>query len=1117
LSGFSNITDLYKNHSAVEKLIELVINKSSDKQLIALKGISGSISSLLLAALFQKVCSNLLCIFPDKESAAYFHSDLISFMSQSNILFLPSSYKKKLKHYEADNAQMVIRTDTLNRIKENKQKYVTITYSEAISEKSLAPSQIENNSLEIHKNEKISPKFLEEVLFEYQFEYTDFVYKPGQFAIRGSIVDIFSFASEHPVRIDFFGNEVDSIRFFNINDQLSIQVVDKVIITPDFQTICSESIISSIFDFYKEQPLLFIDETKAILNNIDNFFDSPKKGREVYGEIKDEERDFFFNSEQTNNVINNFSIIETGISTYFTHNTLVELNTFPQPIFNKQFELLASDMANNKDKGYVNYLMSENNIQVSRLNTIFSDLGYDNLFIHFPASLHKGFGDNELKLVFYSDNQIFERYQKYKIREDFVKNESISLNEFLALNPGDYIVHIDHGIGIFGGLEKVELNGKQLEQIRLVYKDKDILYVNLQNLHKISKYKSSNAEAPKLNKLGSGAWLQLKNRTKSKLKDIAKDLIALYAKRLEQPGFAFSDDTYMQHELEASFMYDDTPDQEKTTKEVKADMEKTVPMDRLVCGDVGFGKTEIAVRAAFKAVADSKQVALLVPTTILALQHFYTFTERLRAFPCSIEHISRLKTSREQKQILEKLEDGKIDILIGTHKLLSNNIKFKDLGLLIIDEEQKFGVAAKEKLRELRVNIDTLTLTATPIPRTLQFSLMGARDLSTINTPPPNRQPVVTEIHSFTDEIIREAIVNELERKGQIFFVHNRVHNIIKIKERINKACPQARVVIAHGQMKPNELENTLLSFIDGSYDVLLSTTIIENGLDIPNANTIIINDAHNFGLSDLHQLRGRVGRSNKKAYCFLLTNDIHTLTSDARRRLRAITEFNDLGSGINIAMQDLDIRGAGNLLGAEQSGFIADIGFETYKKILKQAIDELKESEFVDLFNKNESSNDILSRYVSECSVETDMPLFIPDNYITNISERLKTYREIAELEDSNSILSFSKKLSDRFGTIPPETIALLEIGPLRKIARKLGYERVLLKNKKMICFFISDKESPYFQSVIFQNILNWVLNNRMGANLKEANNRLSLHIEGIVSVKQACNFLEELKELIT
>jgi transcription-repair coupling factor (superfamily II helicase) len=1074
------------------------------------KGLAGSSPAFLLSALQAGMQVPVLCVFPDRESAAYFYSDL-SGLNSGGVYFFPSSYRRKLSEFETETGYMVERAEVLGMLSRSSPEAIIVTHVTAFSEKVISPAEVVQQSLTLHKGEKISPAFLEEVLFEYQFEYTDFISRPGQFSRRGSIVDIFSFSGGEPLRIDFFGDEIESIRHFDITSQLSTEMLEEAPVTPDFKTTCPALVESHFLSFFKTPPLVYLHDSEFFAKSIEEFSSLPRSSRTMYGESSEEQKEVLFSWEQSLGTMKDCRKLYSGISSGDGMPTIT-FRTSPQPSFSKKYDMLAEDLSAKKEAGNGIFLFAENHIQASRLNSIMSDLGHKQLFVHIPVSLHEGFYEETLKMCFYSDHQIFERFHRYKVRERNEGAAGITLNEFLTLNPGDYVVHMDHGIGIFGGMEKVEISGREYEQIRIVYRDNDVLYVNINNLHKISRYKSGEATAPRLSKLGTGAWQQMKLRAKGKVKDIARDLILLYSQRMQQKGYAFSPDTYLQQELEASFIFEDTPDQEKATRDVKQDMEKSVPMDRLICGDVGFGKTEIAIRAAFKSVTDSRQVAVLVPTTILALQHYYTFLERLRNFPCNIEHLSRLKTPAQQKDIIKRIQDGSVDIVIGTHKLLGKEICFKDLGLLIIDEEQKFGVAAKEKLRALRVNVDTLTLTATPIPRTLQFSLMGARDLSMLTTPPPNRQPVVTEVHRYDPLIIKMAIDNELERGGQVFFVHNKVKNIEKFRVVIEKLCPVARVTVAHGQMKPAEMEDVLLNFIDGSFDVLIATTIIENGLDIPNANTIIINDAQNFGLSDLHQLRGRVGRSNRRAYCYLLAPDFSLLTKEARQRLKAIEVFSELGSGFNIAMQDLDIRGAGNLLGAEQSGFIAEMGFETYRRILKEAVEELKETEFKELFENTETELKVHPEeqlFSPDCSIETDLELMIPETYISNITERLKIYRQISECNNAEKTDVLQKQLKDRFGKIPEQTLPLFEIGPLRQLARQNGMERLLLKNGKMTATFITEREHAFYQSNRFSRILNWIMVKKKGVTLKDTGGKLQITVDHIKTINEATDLL--------
>ncbi|MCF8335377.1 MAG: transcription-repair coupling factor, partial [Bacteroidales bacterium] len=894
---------------------------------------------------------------------------------------------------------------------------------------------------------------------------------------------------------------------------LSVQNLNKAVIQPRLQNEqTKESEWQSFLEFLESETVIWIKEFDYISGRIAELFDKTieKNPDQNIGS-------YIITKSHLEEQIKRFHWIETGDKGHLPESNTIEFNSTPPPAFNKNFDLLSDNLIKNQEQGYTNYILSNNEKQIERLKAIFHDIHPDIQFTPILQTLHEGFIDHELKICCYTDHQIFGRYHKFQIKSGFSKKERLNIEELNNLHPGDYVVHVDHGIGKFGGLEKIEINGKTQEAIRLIYKDNDILYVNIHSLHKISKYKSKDLTPPKIYKLGSSAWKNLKSKTKNKVKDIAKELIQLYAQRKEKKGLAFSEDTYLQHELESSFIYEDTPDQLSATRATKADMESETPMDRLICGDVGFGKTEIAIRAAFKAVADSKQVAILVPTTILAFQHYQTFSERLKEFPCTVDHLSRLRSHKKQKEIKENITEGRTDIVIGTHRLISKDIKFKNLGLLIIDEEQKFGVAAKEKLKKLKLNVDTLTLTATPIPRTLQFSLMGARDLSIIHTPPPNRYPIVTEVHTFNEDIIREAIYYEFERNGQVFFINNRIQNIHEIEKLVNRLCPDVNTVVAHGQMEGAKLEKIMLDFINYEYDVLIATSIIESGLDIPNANTMIINEAQNFGLSDLHQLRGRVGRSNKKAFCYLLAPPLTAVTPEARKRLKAIEEFSELGSGFNIAMQDLDIRGAGNLLGKEQSGFIADIGFETYQRILDEALQELKENEFKDLFQK-EKKDDLKKqtaeqRFIKDCQIETDLEILFPDDYIPNISERINLYRELDNIGNKEQLKQFEENLQDRFGPLPQPTRELLNVVKLRWLAIDLGFEKILLKNNIMVMHFISNQESPYYQSAIFSGILKYVQKNQELFQMKEGK-KLSLTVQNINNINEALTILSNMKE---
>lgn len=1100
------ISDLLTKYQRLNSAIRLKEELESDSlSRIRLKGLAGSSAAVIGAALSTNYLKTFLFVLNNKEDAAYFFTDLLNFVPSDNLFFFPSSYKRSVQHGQVLSDALIQRTDTQKIIPQlvanPNRGAIIVTYPEALSEKVVSIDHFEKNSIKVSVAENLSQEFLIDFLLDIGFQRTDFVYEPGQFSVRGSIVDVFSYSSSFPYRIDFFGDEIDSIRSFDIEDQLSKETHQSITIIPNLQIDTQTGSKKLITEILPTNMVVWIRDFEIVISQINQTF-----------EESDSNPDFapgslFFDH------IQNFNIIEFGLRPQLKSNLTIEFETSPQPVFHKNFDLLAQQITENSEKGYHTYILAENPSQHRRLENIFESINHDVIFTPATFTLHEGFVDHNLSCCFYTDHQLFDRYQKYKLKNELSKRDSISMQELLSLKPGDYVVHIDHGIGVFGGLVKTMVDGKPQESVRLTYKDGDTLLVNIHALHRISKYRGKESELPKIYKLGSGAWQKLKQNTKRKVKDIAKELIALYAKRKAEKGFAFSSDTYLQEELEASFIYEDTPDQEKATQAVKEDMQSGIPMDRLVCGDVGFGKTEIAVRAAFKAVADSKQVAVLVPTTILALQHFQTFKQRLSNFPCSVEFVSRMKSAKAQKEILNGLAEGKLDIIIGTHALLSSNVVFKDLGLIIIDEEQKFGVAAKEKLKKLRVNVDTLTLTATPIPRTLQFSLMGARDLSIINTPPPNRHPIATELHSFNTEIIKEAIEYEVSRGGQVFFVHNRVQNIGEVQNMIEKVCNNITTVVAHGQMEPSKLEKTMLDFISGDYDVLISTTIIESGLDIPNANTIIVNNAHMFGLSDLHQLRGRVGRSNKKAFCYLLAPPLEGLTNEARRRLKAIEEFSELGSGFSIAMQDLDIRGAGNMLGAEQSGFIADIGFETYHKILDEAIQELKEEEFSDVFatEKEDKGKEWLGS-ILDCHIETDMELLIPDTYVNSIPERMRLYRELDSIVSVEELDAYHSKLIDRFGKLPPQVAELLNVVRLRWDAKKMGMEKVILKNKSLIGYFISNQVSPFYRSDTFARIIGSIQQNPSRYQLKEQRDKLTLIAKDIKNIEDALEVLKQL-----
>lgn len=1085
-----------------------IFSDVKDGKLVQLKGLSGSSRAVYVHQFISELKGSHLIILNDKEEAAYFYNDLLMLDGNERTSFFPSSYTRSIQYKKTDEDNIITRTKVLKRLSERRAASFVVTYPEALMERVLNRRELDNNSFIIKTGENISRDFLDELLQEYNFELVDFVYEPGQYAIRGSIIDIFSFSSTLPFRIDFFGDEVESIRSFDIESQLSVEKLKKMSLVPNIQWEKERGKKRvSFFEYLPKGTKVWADNFELVFSRIDEIYEKT--------EIEDPEKalvksEVIVDSGTLEKDLNPLVRTEFGGPFSATADHELEFHTSPQPVFNRNFELLAEELVKRKEENYRVYILSESEGQINRLKDIFAEVNPEAEFDFCLQTLHEGYADHDLKLCVYTDHQIFERYHKYKLKDRYTRKESLSMRELTDLKPGDYVVHIDHGIGVFGGLETVEKNGKKQESVRLIYKDKDVLFVSIHALHRISKYKGKDDSAPKIYKLGSGAWQKLKNNTKKKVKDIAAELIKLYAVRKQQKGFSFTPDTYLQRELEASFIYEDTPDQLKATEAVKEGMEADFPMDRLVCGDVGFGKTEVAIRAAFKAVTDSKQVAVLVPTTILALQHYNTFGERLKGFPCNVGYISRLRSYKDQRETLNKLKEGKIDIIIGTHKLVGKEVEFKDLGLLIIDEEQKFGVSVKEKLRQIKINVDTLTLTATPIPRTLQFSLMGARDLSIIHTPPPNRHPIITELHSFNELIIKEAIEYEVARGGQVFFIHNRVQNITEVEAVVNRTCKGVRTVIAHGQMEGKKLENIMLDFIQGYYDVLIATTIIESGLDIPNANTIIINNAHHFGLSDLHQLRGRVGRSNKKAFSYLLAPPLHLNTPEARRRLKAIEEYSELGSGFNIAMQDLDIRGAGDLLGAEQSGFISDVGYETYQRILDEAVLELKENEFRHIYEDEEEKEKKKTQYFSrDCQIDTDLEILIPEEYIGNITERMRLYRELDNVKKEQELAAFREKLEDRFGPIPGETEELIRAVKLRWLAMQAGIEKIMIKNNTMVMFFISDPESSFYRSEAFSKVLSFVQQRPRKVKMKENNERLSLTVRDVPAISKAIDVI--------
>jgi transcription-repair coupling factor (superfamily II helicase) len=1107
-----DILDRYKGDSRVQDVAK-ALNASKNPR-IQLRGLVGSSDATVAVALWFLQHQHMIFVLPDREEASYMQADLENLTGQEVLLF-PSSYRKAFEFTQPDSSNVLARAEVLNDLNHTSSVgRLIVTYPEALAEKVIDRASLEKNTLEISVQNNLSIEFINEFLIEYDFERVEFVYEPGQFSVRGGIVDIFSFSHDLPYRVEFFGDFIETIRTFEVESQLSIEQMKSITIVPNVQSKFLTENNISLLEYAEAGTQIWIKDVQFTLDVIR---DGYKKATQLWKALSAEEKNqnqewidpkFGFTDEKLiADQLYDFAVVEYGKQFFYEGANAFNFEIRPQPSFNKDFTLLIHNIKNNEADKIENYIFTDSAKQVERLYAIFEDLDKTVKFTPINISVREGFIDREQKIACYTDHQIFDRYYKYKLRKGYQRTQAITLKELRDLKPGDYVTHIDHGIGKYAGLEKVEVSGKMQEMIRLIYADNDLLYVNINSLNRISKYSGKEGTVPKMNKLGTDTWEKLKKTTKKKVKDIARDLIKLYAIRKAQKGTAFLPDSYLQTELEASFIYEDTPDQEKATADFKKDMESPHPMDRLICGDVGFGKTEVAIRAAFKAVADSKQVAVLVPTTILAAQHHKTFTDRLKGFPCNIDYINRFKTSKQIKDTLAKLAEGKVDIIIGTHRLVSKDVKFKDLGLMIIDEEQKFGVSTKEKLKQMRVNVDTLTLTATPIPRTLHFSLMGARDLSIISTPPPNRQPVVTELHVFNDKLIKEAVEFEIDRGGQIFFIHNRVADLTQLGGMIRKLVPKARIGIAHGQLEGDDLEDVMLKFVSHEYDVLVATTIIEAGLDIPNANTIIINHAHMFGLSDLHQMRGRVGRSNKKAFCYLLSPPLSTLTSEARKRLSAIEEFSELGSGFNVAMRDLDIRGSGNLLGAEQSGFIAEIGFEMYHKILDEAIQELKDDEFKDLFQDEKPRP-----FISFTQIDTDLEILIPDEYVTNIAERYNLYTELSKLENEVQLMAFEKQLADRFGPVPPQVNDLLNTVRIQWLGKVIGFEKISLKKNVLRGYFISNQQSPYFETEAFRQVLNYVQYNPRRVNMKEVKNTLRISIEGVSTIERAVGLLTEM-----
>jgi transcription-repair coupling factor (superfamily II helicase) len=1132
------LKSIYQNDNRINKIADEIVLPNPTS--LHLKGLNGSASQFILAAVFNNektVKVNHLVVLRDAEEAAYFHNSLENITGALDIFYFPSSFKNKKNYQLLNSSHVMLRTEALTKITQAKNldqsKKIVITYPEALFEKVVLSKTLTDNIISIKQADELDVTAMLQKFIAQGFTKTDFVYEPGQFAIRGGIIDIYSFGNEKPYRIELFGTEVDSIRIFDPETQLSERKLLSVNIIPNVETQFEAGEKVSLIEFMPEATVVWLmdweftkekieDETEGVSiftfkaieeTNTDNLY------------AKELTVDDFVNANTLAEQLKVKHVIEFGSKAFFKEDGIWttendssktlnnELSTFnfstkPQPSFNRQFDLLISNLQEFEKKDYNIFIFADNAKQLERLHSIFTDLKAEIQLTPIPFSIHEGFIDHDLKLICYTDHQIFQRYHKYKVKQAFSKNKALTLKTLRELQPGDYVSHIDHGVGVYSGLQKIDANGKQQEAVRIQYKDGDLLYVNISSLHKISKYSGKEGSIPKMNKLGSDVWAKLKDKTKKQVKDIATDLIKLYAQRKSLEGFAHSIDNYMQTELEASFIYEDTPDQAKATEDVKRDMERSQPMDRLVCGDVGFGKTEIAIRAAFKTVCDSKQAAVLVPTTILAYQHYKTFKDRLKDFPVTVDFINRFKTAKQKKETFTKLKEGKIDIIIGTHGLLGKDVQFKNLGIMIIDEEQKFGVAAKEKLKTLRTTVDSLTLTATPIPRTLQFSLMGARDLSIINTPPPNRQPIQTEVAVFNEDAIRDIIYYEVERGGQVFFIHNRVKDLANMKGLIQGLCPDVSIAFAHGQMDGDQLEDTILEFMDKKYDVLVCTNIVESGVDIPNVNTIVVNNAHQFGLSDLHQLRGRVGRSNKKAFCYLLAPPMSTLPSDSRKRLSTLEQYSDLGSGFQIAMRDLDIRGAGNMLGGEQSGFIAEIGFEMYQKILDEAVRELKRSDFKDLFKDEIQQQD---DFVKDCSIDTDLEVLIPDSYVESITERLSLYSRLDNCETDEDLNDFHKEMQDRFGPIPYVVEDLFTTIRCRRMAVQLGFERMFLKNNVLKCFFVSNPDSPYFQSETFNKVLQFLQVGTNKAKLKQVGKNGILVVDDVKTMTGIFSFLQK------
>tara|TARA_R110002049_G_scaffold112299_2_gene261721 strand:- start:7926 stop:11273 length:3348 start_codon:yes stop_codon:yes gene_type:complete len=1098
----------------MQKLQTAIANNEKNS---TLTGLTGSALSFVISETFKQTNVPFLVVFNDKEEAAYHLNDLEQLIGEKDVLFYPGSYRRPYQIEEVDNANVLLRAEVLNRINSRKKPALLITYPDALFEKVVTRKELDKNTLKIKIDDTISLDFLNEVLFEYKFKRVDFVTEPGEFSVRGGIVDVFSFSHDVPYRIEFFGDEVDSIRTFDVETQLSTEKVTKITIIPNVENKFLDESRESFLKYIASNTVLFSKNTDLLYDRLDSLFSKAEEAFTILtGELKHTiPSELFINSDQLKKEFQDFSVV--NIQQKSQENT-ISFASKPQPSFNKKFDLLIENLNQNHANGYTNYVFCATEQQAKRFHDIFDEVEQDVQYQTVVFPLFQGFILDDIKVACYTDHQIFERYHKFHLKNGYAKKQAITLKELTKLEIGDYVTHIDHGVGKFGGLQKIDVEGKKQEAIKLAYGERDVLYVSIHSLYKISKFTGKDGKPPKIYKLGSGAWKKLKQKTKSRVKKIAFDLIKIYANRRLKKGFQYAPDSYLQHELEASFIYEDTPDQSKATEDIKLDMENERPMDRLICGDVGFGKTEVAIRAAFKAVDNGKQVAVLVPTTILAFQHQRTFAERLKDMPVTVDYVNRFRTVKEKKDTLERLESGKVDIIIGTHQLVNKNVKFKDLGLLIVDEEQKFGVAVKDKLKSIKENVDVLTLTATPIPRTLQFSLMAARDLSVINTAPPNRYPIDSQVVRFNEETIRDAVSYEIQRGGQVFFIHNRIENIKEVAGMIQRLVPDAKVGIGHGQMEGKKLETTMLSFMNGEFDVLVSTTIIESGLDVTNANTIFINNANNFGLSDLHQMRGRVGRSNKKAFCYFITPPYDAMSNDARKRIQALEQFTELGSGFNIAMKDLEIRGAGDILGGEQSGFINEIGFDAYQKILAETVKELKENEFKELYEEVEGKNKV---FVKETQIDADFELLFPDDYVNNISERLNLYTQLNELKTEEELLTFETALVDRFGEIPSQVDDLLNSVRIKWIANSIGLEKIVLKQGKMIGYFIADQQSGFYQSPTFTKVLQFVQAFNAICKIKEKQTRTGLRLlfvfDKITTVEKGLSSLKPFIKLST